>query len=342
MRTGSIRNGPGQRLAVLTAAVLVLVPAVMARTMLDFENLPPGTTVDDQFVRQGVRFRSAHLAADPAARSGTRALRPVSPSAEIFTPVPLVMAFVKPQARVKLFAMSPGVPRNGTLRVFDEAGAVIGQDGPKMVTADRYTTMFEVSVAGPRVRRAELQLEGAAHYAIDDLEFDDVPSGPPPTRITETRQPSVRDNAALIGKFPAGWEIGAPPEPASFSDKDPSEPGDTGEEREERFNLEFAPALERDLAPGATAQVSMKVAGHAGLAGSVRWIGTRAPLPVTLSVNGTRVATGKPYSLGTDRGGSDVGGVARRGGQARLSVRNTSGVRVRVRLNLGLVRGQEK
>jgi hypothetical protein len=233
--------------------------------------------------------------------------------------------------------------RNGTLRAFDEAGAVIAQDGPKPVAADRYTTMFEVAVGGARIRRAELQLEGAAHYGIDDLEFDDAPAGPPPTRITEMRQPSVRDNAALVGRFPRGWEIGEPPEPASFSDRDPPEPGgERGAEKEERFNLEFAPVVERELAPGASAQVSMKVSGHAGLAGSVRWIGTAEPLPVRLSVSGSRVATGKPYSLGTDRGGSDVGGVAKRGGQASLSVTNTSRVRVRVRLNLGLVRGAER
>ena len=77
-----------------------------------------------------------------------------------------------------------------------------------------------------------------------------------------------------------------------------------------------------------------------GLAGSVRWIGTAAALPVTLSLNGSRVASGKTYALGANRGGADVGGVAQTAGDVRLSVTNSSKVRVKVSLNLGLVRGQ--
>jgi hypothetical protein len=302
---------------------------------LDFENLPAGTTVNDQYVRQGVRFSSAHLAADPAARSGTRVLRTVSPTAEVFTPIPLRMAFIKPQARVKLFAMSPGTARNGTLRAFDASGAAIAQDGPRLVAADKFTTMFEVVVSAPRITRAELQLEGASHYAIDDLEFDTSPTPTTPSvRVVEMRQPSAKDNAAVSGKFPAEFGIRKLPELI------PSKSPDTEREAEERFNIESAPAVEKDLAPGASAELLARVAGRTGLAGSVRWIGTAAALQVTLSLNGSRVASGKTYTLGASRGGADVGGVAETAGDVRLSVTNTSKVRVKVKLTLGLVRGQ--
>ena len=122
-----------------------------------------------------MRFTSVFLATDPATRSGSRVLRTVAPTAEVFTPIPLRMAFIKPQVRLKLFAMSPGIARNGTLKAFDASGAVIAQDGPRLVAADKFTTMFELAVSTPRIARAELQLEGASHYAIDDLEFDDTP-----------------------------------------------------------------------------------------------------------------------------------------------------------------------
>ena len=333
MRTGSTWMRAPKSWILIAGCAFLAPLAQVTPTVLDFENLPAGTTVNDQYVRQGVRFSSAFLAADPAARSGTRVLRTVAPTAEVFTPIPLRMAFIKPQARVKLFAMSPGTARNGTLKAFDASGAVIGQDGPKLVAADKFTTMFEVAVSAPRVTRAELQLEGASHYAIDDLEFDTSPKPTTkPVQVIETRQPSARDNAAVSGKFPTEFRIGKPPEL--------SKPSDTEDQAEERFNIESAPAIERDLAPGASAELLARVAGRTGLAGSVRWIGTAAALPVTLSLNGSRVASGKTYALGTNRGGADVGGVAQTAGDVRLSVTNTSKVRVKVSLNLGLVRGQ--
>ena len=72
----------------------------------------------------------------------------------------------------------------------------------------------------------------------------------------------------------------------------------------------------------------------------MRWIGTSAALTVTLSMSGSQVVSGKSYALGTNRGGADVGGVAKTAGDVKLSVKNTSTVRVKVRVSLGLVRGQ--
>ena len=324
------------RLIPAVAYAFLIAPLSASATVLNFEDLPAGTTVTRQYARQGVIFNSAFLAADPAARSGTRVLQTVSPTAEVFTAIPLPMTFTRPQARVRLFASSPGAARKGTLRAFDASGKVVATDGPKLVAANRFTTMFEVSSATPRIARAELQLEGASHYAIDDLEFDTKPLTAAP-RVVEMRQPSVSDNAAVTGRFPAGFQIGRPPEVAKRVRNVPP-----GEETEERVDLQFAPTLERDLAPGAKAEVSMKVTGRAGFSGSARWIGTAAALPVTLSLNGSPLATGRAYALGTNRGGADVGGTTSAAGEARLTVTNTSNVSVKVRLNLGVVRGQER
>jgi hypothetical protein len=65
----------------------------------------------------------------------------------------------------------------------------------------------------------------------------------------------------------------------------------------------------------------------------VRWIGT-SPLNVTLSLDGTTLTTGKPYHFGPDRGGADLKANTTAGGHATLSVNNTSGARVKVRIVL--------
>ena len=306
---------------------------LIAQTLLDFDDLPTGTTVNDQYVRRGVRFSAAHLAADPNARSGTRVLRTVSPTAEVFTPIPLRMAFIKPQTRVKLFAMSPGVARNGTLRAMDAGGVIVAQDGPKLVAADRFTTAFEVALPGPRISRAELHLEGAAHFAIDDLEFDIVPKPTtPPVQVIETRQPSAKDNAAMNGRFPTEFRLRMPPE--LVANKPEEEEEDDAAERSTIEAIQSAPAVEQELAPGGTAELHTHVVGRAGLAGSARWSGTAAALPLTLSVNGSAPTSGKSYGLGTNRGGADVGGMAQSAGDVTLRVINTSTVRVTVRLTL--------
>lgn len=170
-------------LLALAVAASSLTP-LAAPTLLEFEDLPAGTIVRTQYGARGVLFEGAFVALDPAAKSGTRALRSVPPTAEIFSAVPFVMSFTSPQARVTLFANSPGMVRQGTLQGFDADGAVVAQDGPKPVAADAFTTMFEVTSAAPRIVRAVLQLENAAHYAIDNLEFDGAPAAPPPAPPT--------------------------------------------------------------------------------------------------------------------------------------------------------------
>jgi hypothetical protein len=160
-------------------------------TVLDFEDLPPGTIVRAQYGPRGVLFGDHYLDTDPAAHSGTHVLRTVSPTAEVFEPVPLVLTFTGTQSRVRLFAASADVPLNGTLTAFDAADSVVVQDGPRLVAANVYTTMFEVLDPGatPSIIRAELRLETSSHFAIDDLEFEGEPAPPittPPAVEIET------------------------------------------------------------------------------------------------------------------------------------------------------------
>jgi hypothetical protein len=177
---GSRRSACIAGLLAVAAATRLALPASAATTVLDFEDLAPFTTVTTQYGPRGVVFQGAFVATDLGGRSGTRSLRSIAPNIEVFEPVPLVLSFTSPQARVALFANSPGMVRNGTLQAFDANGGVVGQDGPKPVAADAFTTRFEVSSPSATIVRAVLQLESAAHYAIDDLEFDGEPAAPPP------------------------------------------------------------------------------------------------------------------------------------------------------------------
>ena len=324
------------RLWIVVGLFILLAPLPVvnsATTALDFENLAPGTIVTMQYASRGVRFNSAFLATHPAARSGTRVLRTISPTAEVFTPIPFKMEFLTPQRHVLLFAMSPATARNGTLRVFDATGNMIAHDGPRLVAADKFTTMFHVSLPAARIKRAELRLDGAAHFAIDDLSFGTTPSTGPPVRVTEVRQPAARDNAAVTGKFSTEFNIGKPPASVATGTS-------PDEENEADIGLEGAPVIERDLDPGTSTELVKHVDGRHGLAASVRWIGTSAPLQVRLMLNGSVLANGKTYRLGENRGGANVSGVANTAGDVKLSVTNISGVRVKVRLILNFIRNQ--
>jgi hypothetical protein len=174
-----------------------------------------------------VVFQGTLVGTDMGARSGTRALRSVPPTSEIFNAVPLIMSFTSPQARVTLFANSPTIARNGTLQAFDAQGRVVAQDGPKQVAADKFTTKFEVKSNNPRITRAVLQLENAAHYAIDDLEFSGSAAEPPPPApkvvITSPTNGGELDTEAidikgtvtgqgLLSTVKATIEFGRPPE----------------------------------------------------------------------------------------------------------------------------------
>lgn len=148
------------------------------------------------------------------------------------------------------------------------------------------------------------------------------------TQVVEIRQRSIMDDRAVSGAFLNGWAPtpvpGAPP-----ARSDESERAEEGQD-----NQQVAPIVEQDLSPGASGSVDLQVRGSSVLLGSARWIGTISPLNVTLSLDGATLATGKPYHSGPNRGGAFLQANTTAGGHATLSVTNTSGVRVKLRIVL--------
>ena len=72
----------GAALAVLAARATSAAP-----TVINFENLPPGTTVTNQYSPQGVTFHGAYVQADSGAPSGKRILRsPTRPRGRTLVP----------------------------------------------------------------------------------------------------------------------------------------------------------------------------------------------------------------------------------------------------------------
>jgi hypothetical protein len=150
-------------------------------------------------------------------------------------------------------------------------------------------------------------------------------------KVEERRQRSVTDDPAVLGEFPKGWRVETPAE-ATGPPPDESEIGEFGEQYEEH-HVRFVPAIEEDLAPGATRTLELQIASPARLGGLVQWVGTLDPLEVFVSLEDSSVP-GIPYHIGKDRGGSLVVIETLRGGLARLSATNTSAVTVKVRMVL--------
>ena len=152
--------------------------------------------------------------------------------------------------------------------------------------------------------------------------------GEPFAQVTEMRQRSVTEDPAVMGNFPNNWQLekpSAPPMPAEESEID--------EFQERLAKIQVAPLVLEDLAPGATRKVDLPLSGPSGLNGVVRWIGTTSPLKVTVSLAGSPLATtGSTYHIGRDRGGSSVNAKTTASGLATISVTNTSGVPVKLRI----------
>lgn len=178
---------------VLTIAVVSSRSALAAPTVIDFEDLPAGTTgtmLKTHYAPNGVMlsdFSYIWHYLDIPAHSGTRVLTNINPAQEFPPPTPLTITFTSAQARVKLFAgfeNSPGSPPfPGKLIAFDANGAVVAQDGPKPVAPNVLTTAFEVidPHATPSITRVELHFDDLNYFFIDDLEFEGNLPAPVPT-----------------------------------------------------------------------------------------------------------------------------------------------------------------
>lgn len=185
--------------------------------------------------------------------------------------------------------------------------AVVGFTAPAQGT----WLVFELTVSNGTTSAADMV--NVSVHPVDAL-----------AEIRELRQPSILNDPAVTGNFPAGWTVGPPPQPLAPA-------GD----QEEISQIQLAPVVEEDLAPGASREVVWDVAGPAGLSASVRWVGTRDPLQVSMSLNDTALATGDSYAYGQDRGGSYIKALGNTGGRVTLTVVNTSSATVRVKIALG-------
>jgi hypothetical protein len=153
----------------------------------------------------------------------------------------------------------------------------------------------------------------------------------PFAQVTEMRQRSVTEDPAVMGNFPNNWQLEKPSGPPM-----PAEESEIGEFQERLAKIQVAPLVLEDLAPGATRKVDLALGGPSGLSGVVRWIGTINPLKVTVSLAGNPLATtGTTYHIGRDRGGSSLNATTTAGGLATISVTNTSGVKVKLRIVFG-------
>ncbi len=164
----------------IAAAAVAFIPCRATAATFNFEDLPAGTNVTAQYGSRGVIFFGAYIAKDQRAHSGTQVLLSLPPTAEVFTPAPLVMTFTGPQAHVAFHAANyPGATGAGTLKVFAANGTVLAQDGPKSVPNNSLAASFDVSDPGKRIVRAEFQLAGTAFEVIDDLVIEGT-IGPDP------------------------------------------------------------------------------------------------------------------------------------------------------------------
>ena len=192
--------------AVITISFLWTGVDALAQTILDFEDVAPGTTITTQYAPppRGVLFEGSYLETDAAAHSGTHVIREIKPGNEFYAIVPLVIRFTSPQARVKLFAGSQFDSENGTLKAFDSAGTVVASDGPRLVQQNTFTTAFEVTAATPSITRVEFQLENSSFASIDDLEFQGDPAAPLPTEapVVQLTQPVNGINVDIPNDIP--------------------------------------------------------------------------------------------------------------------------------------------
>jgi hypothetical protein len=150
--------------------------------------------------------------------------------------------------------------------------------------------------------------------------------GPP---LVEVRQRSVFEDPAVRGDFGNDWLVADAG--AGLPHADPAD-SEIAEFIESYEHTRTPGLIQVDLAPGATRTVSQQVTGPSGLAAAVRWIGTTSPLNVTIALGGSTLATGTSYHYGHDRGGSYVQAKTAAGGTATVSVTNTTGAAVKVRI----------
>lgn len=149
-------------------------------------------------------------------------------------------------------------------------------------------------------------------------------------QVNERLQRSVTDDPAFLGQFPPTFGI---PDAGAGLPASPDGSEHEFVEFEERFKQARSPgAFEDELPAGESRTLDVPIGGPSGLAVSARWIGTSEPLEVTLSLDGTELATAKTHTMGPTRGGAYANVATDTGGLASATVKNTSGETVRIRI----------
>ena len=165
-------------------------------------------------------------------------------------------------------------------------------------------------------------------------------------RLEERRERSVTEDPAVRGETPDGWLVPPIADPATR--QYPPAKAAAGPQKHhvdlndpeiaefvERFKKTKPPQIfQGDLLPGASHAVDIVLTGPSGLTGSAQWIGSSAPMKVTIAVNASPLGLGKAYALGTNRGGSYLKVQTPVGGHATMAITNTSNASVKVRIML--------
>ena len=175
-------------------------PARAQAVVIDFENLPSGGPVTNQYAQFGITFNSLkalrypHITGFP--HSGLQAAEQCY--AQEFCTAPVEMSFTSAQRRVKVWVglSNPfSVSATVILRVLDAGGAQIGQatavfnpsSSPQLIR-----TPLEVTLPNASIWRALVSFSptsnGSSSLAIDDIEFDSA--GPPPP-CPSTQNPTL-------------------------------------------------------------------------------------------------------------------------------------------------------
>jgi hypothetical protein len=148
-------------------------------------------------------------------------------------------------------------------------------------------------------------------------------------KVEERRERSVTEDPAFRGELPFDWLYGDP--------NPGTEPADPEEVAEflKTFEKSTAPKIvQAELQPGATKIVELQLAGPSYLTASAQWIGTASPLKVTITFDGSTIATGEAITTGKNRSESLLRAQTPVGGRSALTITNTSKSPVKVRLLL--------
>ena len=148
-------------------------------------------------------------------------------------------------------------------------------------------------------------------------------------QVVEKRERSVTEDPAVKGEIANGWLV--PGAGVSLPQPTPTE-SDLFEWVKLFKNTQARRVVEENLSPGARRTVQLQIEGPSGLIGSARWVGAVRPLGVIIALHGSTLATGTAYHVGSNRGGSYLQTRTTTGGLATMSITNTSGVKVKVRI----------